>query len=441
MRPPIPLRVVRAGSSARSLAWGLVIASVLAIGLATLQPAPVAQGQVVGALQWCVRCSTFGAVDLILNALLFMPLGVGLRSVGFGARRAMGAMITASILIEFLQLTLVRGRDPNVADVLANSAGGALGLVVAMRWCDLVLPTATRARQLAAAGMLALIGARAATVWLLQPSLLDSTWYGQVAAKGVYPADFGGTVLHAELGDMTLSSGRVSGLRERLLSAPWQARAVASPGPSTSALAPLMGVLDHEQREMVLLAREGDDARFRVRLRAADLHLRVPSIKLRDAFPHDGGQSADEAPLTVTATFDRGRLSLATSAGARESVPLGAGSAWALFAPTDVAFTRESSRADALWTFAMLLPVCYWVGRAFRTVAPALLWSSCAAALVLTVPNLAMTGRLAPVGEWLAVSVAAAVGTCLGVGAARRWPAPTRARPPATTGRAAGSST
>src|ERR1700688_4690962 len=107
----------------RRIGGALTIASLAAILFATLLPA---SGEPV-ASHLCLVCGTVGAVDFILNVLLFVPLGVGLALCGFPASRAILVMGLLSISIETAQLLVIPGRDATLGDVLTNTLGGALG--------------------------------------------------------------------------------------------------------------------------------------------------------------------------------------------------------------------------------------------------------------------------------------------------------------------------
>ena len=99
------------------------LASVVAIGLATLLPAP---GQRVSS-HFCVICGSYGGVDAILNILMFLPLGLGLSMSGWGG----SAPFYRCAPFQSDRDSTVRchcRRDATLGDVLTNSFGGALAL-------------------------------------------------------------------------------------------------------------------------------------------------------------------------------------------------------------------------------------------------------------------------------------------------------------------------
>ena len=81
--------------------------------------------------------------DVLLNILLFVPLGLGI-AVWCDARAwttstvvaaAAGSGLVASGVVELVQASLLE-RDPAVSDVLANALGALVGAVVTIRWGD-----------------------------------------------------------------------------------------------------------------------------------------------------------------------------------------------------------------------------------------------------------------------------------------------------------------
>src|SRR5688572_6319026 len=101
----------------------LVASWLIVIAVATLMPAETD----VTLPASCVFCGQFGGVDFVLNIVLFVPLGVGLRWL-LGSWLASGLVGAATTLvIETLQWRLIPGRDASLGDLLANTLGALLG--------------------------------------------------------------------------------------------------------------------------------------------------------------------------------------------------------------------------------------------------------------------------------------------------------------------------
>src|SRR5207247_7607868 len=100
---------------------------------ATLWPV---SGKEAGRWRSCVVCSDRGTADVLVNILLFLPFGAALAAAGVPVSRCVlgGALVSAGV--EFAQLYLP-GRDPSLGDVVSNTVGSGLGVVLvttAPRW-------------------------------------------------------------------------------------------------------------------------------------------------------------------------------------------------------------------------------------------------------------------------------------------------------------------
>ena len=106
---------------------GIVAAALLAILIVTLYPTENTGGD---RFRWCLLCRDQDEAGFLLNILLFVPLGVGLRALGLSILRciALGAALT--ILIEMLQLHVVHGRFSELNDIVANTLGAVAGVLL-----------------------------------------------------------------------------------------------------------------------------------------------------------------------------------------------------------------------------------------------------------------------------------------------------------------------
>src|SRR3954463_8783585 len=103
----------------------IIAASLVAIALLTLTPAPLA----TRTPHFCLICGSFGTVDAALNIALFVPLGVGLALIRSPAKWSLLGVCILSIAIELTQLA-IPGRDSTIGDVVFNTLGGALGYLL-----------------------------------------------------------------------------------------------------------------------------------------------------------------------------------------------------------------------------------------------------------------------------------------------------------------------
>lgn len=138
----------------------------------------------------------FAPLDLVQNALLFVPLGLGLRRQPVVAVLVLSALFSGGI--EATQRWLLR--DPNGADLLANLAGAALGRALPLPAAPRLSLAALR-RGLPAAAVVLLAVALASTAfqrpgdfsnWERFPLVLGNEargprpWTGWIAALAIY---------------------------------------------------------------------------------------------------------------------------------------------------------------------------------------------------------------------------------------------------------------
>src|SRR3712207_2032131 len=105
--PPSSRRARRAGRLVGALALAFV-------AVATLTPTPGTPPTP----PTCIVCGRVGGVDVLLNVLLFVPLGLGLRLAGLSRWRALALAGLTTLGIESLQFAVVTGRDASLSDLL-----------------------------------------------------------------------------------------------------------------------------------------------------------------------------------------------------------------------------------------------------------------------------------------------------------------------------------
>ena len=383
------------------------------IGYFTLLPMPEQAAAVAETSPWCiVRCGDLGLLDIILNILLFLPLGIGLGLLR-GTRAAVAIGFVCSVAIELTQLFLIAGRDASLRDVITNTLGTGLGASLVTVWRPMLLCEAHTARRLstiACVGWLAVLGG---TSFAVEPSLPQSTWYGQWAPELGQFDTFPGTVRDVRLAKMFLPAGILangSEVRDTLLTQRYRLQASAVVEGSTEHEAPIFSIFDDQQQEILLLAQAGHTIHFRTRTRAADLELRSPSVRL-EGFPTEPG-----TPVEITIVRDGPSLSLSIddSRGqghwtSRTTV----GSGWAMLLPWEYASGREAALGSLLWLGALLIPAGYWAGRcgAGRAM-PLIVLATIAAGLILVPRMFGMA--VSPWSEWVGSVAGAATGWLAG---------------------------
>jgi hypothetical protein len=404
--------------------WLPAALSLAAIGFATLTPRPDQAETVALTPPWCLLCGELGGVDVLLNLLLFGPLGIALRLAGAGLGRVAAASLGTSLMVELLQLA-VPGRDPSLSDLVTNTVGAVAGGILAAGGPYLLRP----ARPLG--GLLALGWA---WVWLVQtgltavivtPSLPQDWYWGQLAAELPQFEQFTGQVAAAAAGPYPIRIVRLrrtAQVRAALL-AGQPLVAMTTPGGPTPGLAPIVSIFDEHQREIVLLGRWGNDLVYRLRTVAFDVRLRPPAIRLPGAF-----EGLDSALVGVSGRYvpDAHTWLISLSGGGRtveRQVALNPQWGWMLLLPFPYAQGAESEWLTAFWIAGWMLPLGYWSAAWGRI---GLGGAGAVAGIGLgAVPWLVGFQVAAPLA-WLA----AAAGLAMGAVAARRWKAPGGPQPP-----------
>jgi len=401
----------------RHIGTALALGSLLLIGLLTLIPDPVGAARAAETPLWCLVCGSLGGVDVLLNILLFVPLGIGLGLAGFSWRRALVLAGLLSCGIELLQMKVVAGRDASLGDVLTNSIGGGLGALLAAHWRRLVMPEPGFARRLTLEWALFLFAVWMGTAAALTPTWpLGTPWYGQWAPELGHLDTFPGRPLLITAGGEPLLPGRPidqGRLEDAIVSSPSLAfRAVLGDAPD--GLAPVAAIHDQWRREVILLGQKGDELQFRVRMRATSLRLRNPIAALPGGMAGAPGDTVD-----AEAALRNGAFELASRNGnvvKTRRIPLTASWGWTMLLPWNYALGPEVHFLTALWVAGLLAVLAHWAwlaGGAARIVPPVV-----AVVILGAIPRLA---GLPPVhwSEWMAAGVGIALGLLAASGAGK----------------------
>jgi hypothetical protein len=342
----------------------ITIATLAAIAYATLLPAPASD---VGS-HFCLVCGLVGGVSAVLNVFLFVPLGIGLALSGWSAKRALIGMCVLSVLIETVQL-VIPGRDSTIGDVLTNSVGGALGFAIARYAFTLLRPSPRIALALCVGWSAVWLAVQTISAFGLSPVFPKSDYYGQIAPRLGNFEQFQGRVLRASIGDIGVSDKRFENnakVREVLLGgAPLTTTVV--PSAATHDIAPIVRVADASEREIVLLAQNGEDLVFGVRTGAGVLRLRPPFFAVTDVFRGvsrgDSGLATDT--VTLGARYSAREVAINTQSVGRSHerrIPITASLGWTMLMPFQwyIEGTSTELFLSAVWIACLLIPLGYW---------------------------------------------------------------------------------
>jgi VanZ family protein len=339
-----------ADRSYRSRGQAFLAASILTILLATLTPAPWTE------LDSPPLGRNAGIADMLLNAILFMPLGaaLGLRGRGVGRAWLLGALLSGAI--ELIQ-SRIPGRVASGTDLVFNGVGTIAGWILWRTSATWIRPDAR------AAGRLALVAAAAATAivgltgFLLGPSFPATRYYGGWAQEFGHLRTYRGQVLHASVGGTTIPSGAIPHSPEvqtRLLAGQTLlVRAVAGPPPS--GLAPILSIHDEYQREIVLLGADRTDLVYRFRTRAAVLGFDSPELRVPGTL--SGIRPGDL--LVVTVDHEGGQYRIEVN-GVAARVGFTAGMGWTLLLYGQGLPLWMHPVLSMSWMVGLAFPVGYW---------------------------------------------------------------------------------
>ncbi len=375
----------------------------------------------------CIVCGELGGVDVVLNVILFLPLGLGLALAGVRPLRAIGGMFAASLTIELLQLFVIPGRDATIGDVLMNSIGGALGFAIGAHLKSLVQPRGRAAVTLLLAWSVAWLVVQSVAAYSLAPALTRSRYYGQIARElGEMLSAFPGEVLKptvdsVRITDRELPDNEVRALLLRPQGSLIQATVIPRGCPMKTA--GIVRIADADMREIVLLAQDNADLLVGVRSGAEVLRLRPMRYRLRHVFGPGSTCAlvADtiliQARYTRTAVFVR---AVARGRTAEETIAPSVSQGWRLFLPmqTYIDSGAQGAALTAMWLFILMMPAGYcalFAARSFRLGNVPV--NATAVVFVLAVLIIAFVGVPGLFGlpparawEWIAAIGGAAVG-------------------------------
>jgi VanZ family protein len=343
----------------------LAVVSLFVIALATLYPLSAASQH---PLRWCIVCGQFGGRDVILNILLFVPFGAGLRLSGMRTLPALVTVAVLTITVELLQYAVIPGRDASGSDVAMNTLGGVLGMWLASRWRFAIVPGPASARRLALGGSAVLTLLLAGSAWGARfADTNGSVYWGQWAHRFSRRAHFLGRVLEARVAGLPLRDGALTrttaDVRARLERGDVRFDAIVVPADPTSGNAPIVTMTDGRSVELLILEQHDRDMVFAVHVRANRLRLGGPRLRLRGVFP---STAAETDTMRIGGRLDRGRLT--AYAGSRQAtvergLRLGPWTGWSFVAPFQFAFGALFPWLTAAWAFVLVFPIGYWGAR------------------------------------------------------------------------------
>ncbi len=348
----------------RTVAIALLLAGLIAIAVLTLTP--TAGSERISF--WCLKCGERPAVDLLLNILLFVPLGAGLGLYGVRLRRAVFLALLCTCLVEALQFFVVPGRHASFRDILANFAGALAGYLVAHHWRIFAKPSYGAARRLAIVGAVLWVGTQALTAWAMGISPPPEPWWVQLQpSHDRYPAMFAGRILGLSVGSIDiqhrdqLPSNDTEAIRQQMLAgAPF--RVVVANVEPTRGVAPIVIISAGPIHDVMSWAQDGRDGVLGATVRGTLLGLKTPYVRIADVVPTVPGDT-----VRLTGSYRDGwyELQAESRAGVRHrELRASPSRGWVFLLPFPLyAFGSNVFGLTAFYLAAVWCVLGYWSAR------------------------------------------------------------------------------
>jgi len=386
----------------------LVAIALALIAVATLIPesSDAANGVV---RSWHPALGDYGLADAIANVALFVPLGWALTVAGVRPRHAVAVVLATTITVEFLQYTIVAGRQASVWDVLANGVGGLIGMVLPHLHSRIMRspPIALRAAAMYGVAVVAGIAVGALLQAVPQPRALR--WTNQDSHRTAFMR-FEGTINDVRMngtsvpaqawteipaGHVTIDVDLASGLPSPRLAEIIQFWLPDGRG---------WGWVDQRGRDLHVHAVSGSDA----------IRLRGHSLRVREAMPSAAGE-----PVALHLELRRFAHEIVVRNAQHEvrfSQRISPGDGWQLFAPFALPRERWGSLFQGLWMALLLAPLGYAAAAgSLRAVAVA----GAGVAIGLLLLPIALGCAWLPVSGWCGVVCGILAGAWVGRAALR----------------------
>jgi hypothetical protein len=393
---------------------GLLFIAALTLGpqYNTVKPPP----------SFCILCGENSVLDAILNVFLFIPFGIGLRLAGLSRKRVIAIGLVTTITVETLQLW-IPGRDTSLGDVVTNTLGTVLGVLLADIWRVVLLPTRREARWLASGWTLLWALVLTASAVLAHISLPATSAWGVWDPDLLHHDRFPGRVLSATAGGLRTPdsiSALSDDVRRRLSSDSVVVRAVVAGAVATSQVSAISTIADYKRAEIFMLGQRRGNLIFSLRMRTADARIETPVIKLDSVFPRRRPTKPDTIIVAGGLIHNRLWISEELHGVVRErTLPVDAGLGWSYFIPFDYEYGVEAPWLTVLWLAGLSAPAVYWAVRAGRTALIAV--AAALAAALMAIP-LATGVHATPWWEWIALALGACIGAAIGTGTVRASP-------------------
>jgi hypothetical protein len=368
-------------------------------------------------------CGDTSVLDAILNVLLFVPFGMGLRLAGISRRRAFAIGLVTTITVELLQIW-IPGRDTSLGDVFTNAFGGFIGILGADIWRVVVFPSRRASTRLAWGWTLLWTLVLVASAELAHISLPNTKAWGTWRPELLHHDYFTGQVLSATAGGLPTPdsiSAMSADVRRRLSSDSVVVEATIVGGIRTNPVSAIATIYDYNRSQIFMLGQRKGNLIFSIRMRTADARVATPDIRLDSVFPPHRPVKPDTMLVAAGLIHHRLWISLRTHGMTRERTqPIDAGLGWSYLLPFDYEYGSEATWLTVLWLAGLSAPAMYWATRAGRSTV--LTVGAALAASLLLIP-FATGVHTTAWWEWIALVLGACIGILIGRDGSRASPA------------------
>lgn len=337
----------------------LVALALALVGAATL--VPISHGTGGDDIPfWCLGCGDYALADAAANVALFVPLGWALARTGGPFVTGLAVVLTTTIGIESLQHGVIPGRVASVADILANTLGGVVGMVLPQlhRWVVATRRRAAGASIVYGALLIVCLGAGAATQAILSPR---TVYWTRGEADGAPYVPFTGFLRDVRVDGVSIALDRW------LEIPPGRGRDIAvelTSGRPDTGLAHIVIAWMPTRQGWMWLEQRDDDLHVHFASGSDRARLRGHSLWLRHVMPAVAG-----VPVRIQLAVApwRYRIELVASAGyvVREG-RIGVGDGWRLLMPGQREWGPWVRLLTAGWMAALLGPLGYLASRRSR---------------------------------------------------------------------------
>ena len=311
------------------------------------------------AFRLCLICEGQGLSDVVLNVLLYVPLGFALRHGGASLPRVIAAGFLVSLGVEALQL-VIPGRFTSPADLAANTLGGGLGWFLAFDPGMWLRPREGVRRYLSwgwacLASALVVLSCAA-----LRPVLPEGQifvgWTPDLGGHAQYP----GSVVDASVDGEPLPSARpISPQALQRFESGGRVHVRFTFHPVGQTLAPVLQVTAGDYGEALMIGMRDDDVVIRRRLRSAELRMATPEVVFSGPWEVAAGDSWD-----LEFMMDGDGRYLLTARGPNHSASyvdgIGSERGWSVWHYPPGLPAWFETIIDLVWILVLVAPAAFW---------------------------------------------------------------------------------